>query len=466
MRFALVVILFAIALGACDETHGEHPNVSAIVDDVAARAINEGRIRGLVVVVVQDGSIVLDRGYGLAHIELRLAMTDRSVVDYFSIGKHITAVILLRLAERGELDLDSPAKRYLPEADFEGADVTVRHLLSHTSGLWEEEKDENELPPGFAEPPPDGAVLDWANQGERLASPGETWMYSNGGYLFAGKIAEHLTGETLESLVAEEFAVPLELEAFGGCVDLDDELVPGYSSVAGEVRPIADVDAGWWGGSGNVCGTAGDLMRWWLALRSGRVLPSVSADQLFRPARLHRGNSRADFGYGLGIRIGDFRGSTKIGHTGSGSGGTAVLAEYPDARLAIVTIVNTAGDDVRSASDVEAEIAARLLGADTWSTENIPIPADLLSAAPGHYRSPLYEFCVTAAGKELWRSVGDADAERLHHTGNGKFVSLHGKYGVSVEYFLGTESGEAQWFGYDDNGFPQDLAIRIGDDCS
>ena len=465
MRFALVFIICAIALGACGDTASKDPSAAALVDEVAAKSINEGNIQGLVVVVAQKGSVVLERGYGLAHIESNVAMTDRTVIDYFSIGKHITAAILLRLAERDELNLDSPARLYLPDADFEGADVTVRQLLSHTSGLWEVEQDENELPSKFGEPPPVGAILEWANQGERLADPDETWMYSNGGYLFAGEIAERLTGETLENLLVEELAAPLGLERFGGCADLDAELASGYSYEGGEAGLIADVDAGWWGGSGNVCGTAGDLMRWWLALRSGRVLSSDSSDQMFSPTRLYRENGQTVFGYGLGIRIGEFWGYSKLGHTGSGSGGTAVLAEYPDAGLAILTVVNTAGDGVRNAVDIEAEIAARLLNADTSSPERIPIPEKLLTAAPGLYRSPSYEFCVSARGTELWRSVGNTDAERMRHAGNGQFVSQIGGYGASVEYFLGTESGKAQWFGYDYNGFPQDLAIRVGDEC-
>ncbi len=392
-------------------------------------------------------------------------MTSRTITDYFSIGKHITAAILLRLAEHGKLDLDAPARRYLPDADFEHADVTVRQLLTHTSGLWEIEKNENELPARYAKPPPEGAVLDWANQGERLASPGETWMYSNGGYLFAGKVAERLSGKSLEELLVEDLASPLGLEAFAGCKDLDTVLASGYTYENGEVRLIPEVDAGWWGGAGNVCGTAGDLMGWWLALRSGRVLSTSSMEQMFSPTRLHRKDSQADFGYGLGIRIGEFWGNTKIGHTGSGSGGTAVLAEYPESELAILVIVNTAGNEVPSAADIEAEIAAALLDVDTSMTERSPIPDGVLSSAPGKYRSPDQEFCVSARGMELWRSVDGSDAEPLHHMGGGQFVSMHGGFGLSVEYFLGTESGRAQWFGYKYNGFPQDLAVRVGDEC-
>lgn len=465
IRIAVLLVALATVTLACVHTAVEDQNVLAAVDEITTAPIESGGIQGVAVVIARNGSIIHDRGYGLAHIENNVAMTSRSMHDYFSIGKHMTAAILLRLAERGKVDLDIPATLYLPEADFEEADVTVRQLLTHTSGLWEAEKDENDLPSRYADPPPEGAVLDWANQGERLAGPGETWMYSNGGYMFAGKVAERVSGKALEELLVEELASPLGLEGFAGCKDLDAVLASEYTYTDGEVRPIADVDAGWWGGSGNACGTAGDLMRWWLALRSGRVLSALSLEQMFSPTRLRREAVQADFGYGLGIRVGEFWGNTKVGHTGSGSGGTAVLAEYPESELAIVVIVNTAGDEVASAADIEAEIAATLLELDTSMPERRPIPDDVLTSAPGKYRSPYQEFCVSARGAELWRSIDDSDPEHLYHVGGGQFVSVHGDSGLSVEYFLGTETGRAHWFGYDYNGFPQDLAIRTDDEC-
>jgi CubicO group peptidase (beta-lactamase class C family) len=464
-RIAAFVAL-AMALGGCAADREPHGRTGSVVDEVARRAIGEGKVVGLVVVVARDAEVVFERGYGLADVQTDEPMASEAVLDYFSIGKHATAAILLRLAERGELNLDAPARLYLPEADFEGYDVTTRQLLSHTSGLWEAERDENELPASYRVPPPDGAILAWANQGERLAAPGETWMYSGGGFLFAGEIAERLTGRTFEQLIDEELAGPLGLQNFMGCADVNRDRASAYFIEAGETHRIAEVDPEWFGGAGTVCGTAGDLMRWWLALRSGRVVNASSLDQIFSPTRLRRNGIEADFGYGLGVRLGGYAGHRKIGHTGSGSGGTSVLAEYPDAGLAILVITNTAGDGARSAYELEAEIASTLLGADTGSVADARISDDLLRAAPGVYRSPLGRLCVSARGAELWRSLGNTAPERLRHVGAGRFVAADDAHGAGVEYFLGIGSGSAQWFAYDRHGFPYDLAVRVDDDCS
>jgi CubicO group peptidase (beta-lactamase class C family) len=466
MKPIAVLGALAIALGGCAADTEPHRRIGSVVDNVAGRALGNGKVVGLAVVVARDAAVVFERGYGRANIQTGESMTSNAVLDYFSIGKHATAAILLRLAERGELNLDAPARLYLPDADFEGYDVTTRQLLSHTSGLWEAERDENELPARYRDPPPDGAILAWANQGERLAAPGETWMYSGGGFLFAGEIAERLTGRTLEQLIREELAAPLGLPNFRGCADGNRDRASAYFVRDDETRLIADVHPEWFGGAGTVCGPAGDLMRWWLALRAGRVVNASSLDQIFSPARLQRSGVQAEFGYGLGVRLGTYAGYRKIGHTGSGSGGTSVVAEYPDAGLVILVITNTAGDGVRTASDVEAEIALALLGVDTKSVSDAAIPEELLRAAPGLYRSPVGQLCVSARGAELWRWVGKAAPERLRHVGAGRFVAASDAHSGSVEYFLGVRSGSAQWFAYDRHGFPQDLAVRVADDCS
>ena len=465
MRFVSLVIVLSVMTTACSGSSSEDDKLAVTVDRIVTASVESGHVQGVAVVVAKNGSIVLDRGYGLANIEHNVATTRHTVLDYFSIGKHITATILLRLAERGEVNLDEPAQRYLPDADFEQADVTVRQLLTHTSGLWEAEENENDLPAYYAEPPPPGALLQWANKGERLAGPGETWMYSNGGYLFAGLVAEKVSDKKLEALITDELALPLELESFAGCKDLEQDVQSGYTYDNIDVRPIAKVDAGWWGGSGNVCGTAGDLVRWWLALRSERVISKNSMEQMFSPVTLSRGDQLSDFGYGLGIRIGDFRGHRKIGHTGSGSGGTAVLAEYPESGLVVLVIVNTTGEDVASALDIEAEISASLLELNTALPERRPIPVEVLANAPGEYQSPYAVFCVSARDKELWLSVDHSVPEPMYHSGEGTFVTQHGGASSSVDYFLGTDSGKANWFGYNYNGFPQDLAIRTNDQC-
>jgi hypothetical protein len=143
-----------------------------------------------------------------------------------------------------------------------------------------------------------------------------------------------------------------------------------------------------------------------------------------------------------------------------------VLAEYPDAGLAILVITNTAGDGVRNAYELEAEIASTLLGADTGSVADARISEDLLRAAPGLYRSPLGRLCVSVRDAELWRSSDNTAPERLRHVGAGRFVIADDFHGAGVEYFLGIGSGSAQWFAYDRHGFPDDLAVRVDDDCS
>ncbi len=459
------LVASAFVLGACAAGFEAEPSIRRAADRAAASALNAGNVEGVVVVIAQGGEIVHERGYGRANIETDEAMSPSAMLDYFSIGKSVTAAMLLRTMERGALSLDAPVRSYLPEADLEGAEVTTRQLLSHTSGLWEAESDENRLPEHFRDSPPEGAILLWANQGVRLAAPQSTWMYSNGGFLFAGEIAERVNGRTIEQLIAEEMAAPLGLENFAGCAELAERRAPAYFREAGEVHTIVEIDPEWFGGAGTVCGTAGDLMRWWLALRAGRVVGAGSIEEMFRSSRLERNGAATDFGYGLGVRLGVFRGRRKIGHTGSGAGGTSVLAEYPEADLVILVITNTAGEDVRDARAIEIEIANAVLGVDARDADP-PVSEALLRASPGLYRSPTGLLCVAVRDGALWRAFGDAPPERLRHRGDGRFVGEGDEDEAGVEYFLGVAEGRAQWFAYDAYGFPDDLAVRIGDRCA
>src|SRR5690606_23702143 len=104
------VAALAVVVSACAATPAPHRPTASVVDEVAGRALEGGDVVGLAVVVARDGAVVLERGYGHANLQAHESMTRDAILDYFSIGKHTTAAILLRLAERGDLDLDAPAR--------------------------------------------------------------------------------------------------------------------------------------------------------------------------------------------------------------------------------------------------------------------------------------------------------------------------------------------------------------------
>lgn len=264
-------------------------------------------------------------------------------------------------------------------------------------------------------------------------------------------------------MIAEELAAPLGLKRFAHCAALREVLSPAYHRVEGESRTFPLIDPRWFGASGAVCGTARDLVNWWLALRNGRVVNETSLDAMLTPVEIERNGASASFGYGLGVRMGEFGGYRKIGHTGSAAGGTSVLAEYPDKGLVVAVITNTGGEGATDAREIEAEIATALLDIEHSRVGEPALPEGLAAAATGLYRSVYSDaLCVSFKGQALRRSIDGERPETLRHVGGGRF---RGRSEAAVEYFPGTATSRAEWFALDVWGFPEDLGMRTANAC-
>lgn len=176
-----LILLCTTLIAACGAPAERQLDTSGVIDEIAERELHDGSLSGFAIVVAEHGAIVFDQGYGLRDVGTSERMTSNAVLDYFSVGKHMAAAILLRLAERESIDLDAPASTLLPGADFEGAPVTTRHLLTHSAGLSDPKIDDVNPPDYLIDAPPAGGLLKLANSSGRVAAPGETWWYSNAG---------------------------------------------------------------------------------------------------------------------------------------------------------------------------------------------------------------------------------------------------------------------------------------------
>jgi CubicO group peptidase (beta-lactamase class C family) len=438
------------------------PAVAAVADRIANQYLAQSPIVGLSVTIARDARIVHDAAYGLASRSPDVPAGPAVPFELFSVGKTVTAVLLLSLAERELLDLDAAAGTYVRDLPAPYSSATLRQLLRHSAGNADWTIDENDPEPRFLRPPSRADLLAWFAEGRSAALPDETWLYDNRGFSVAGLVAEEVTGMRYGDLVRTAMAEPLQLHSFGYCPDLARTRAQGYGVVNSAVRPIPPIDFGWFGGAGSLCATTGDLARWWLAVRAGGLISPASLQEWMTPVALERNNVQAQFGYGLGMRLGSYGGHTVIGHTGDGAGGTAILAEYPDDRLLIVVASNTAGPDVPYMIEVQAAIARALLGIDETAPPIAAIGPESLATVPGLYRSPEGSFCVEAVDDALQVSTDEAQAVSLRHVGGGRFTRP-GDESIQ-EYFLGWPD-QTEWFGYAWFGLPMDLATRIADDC-
>ena len=433
--------------------------VDTTVDRISKQILETTPIIGFGVTVMRKGVVVHNAGYGRARLDPRIPADASTRFDYFSVGKHVTTVLVLKLAERGLLHLDSPAGKYLPGLDSNYGSATLRQLLTHTSGMTALEIDERDPAPQHLVVPTRESLLSLIAMGKRVAPPGESWIYCSDGFVVAATIAEQLTGISYRELVQRELAEPLGLADFGF------ELTPsaqGYSIEQDTPVPIKAVPYEWFSGAGSIRGTTMDLARWWVALQRGQVVGERSLVEMTTPTRLARKGKTAEFGYGLGIRLGRLAGHRMVGHTGDAAGGTAVLVEYPDDNLLIVVATNTRGRNVPYAISIQTEIARALLGIEIGKPLDRATPKALLAGAPGFYVHAEGSFCVSASGGSLFAAQDNAKPVRLLHEGDGVFRP--DGYPGAEEYFLGGP-GRTMWFAYRHHGFPMDLATRTEDVC-
>lgn len=336
--------------------------VEAVADSVARAQIAAGIAPGVSLAVAQDGEVVFARGYGLADVEQAVAARPETAYEIRSVTKQFTAALVMRLVEAGTLSLDAPITTHLPDFPTRGRKVTVRHLLSHTSGL-----------PDYAfrhESTPQWHRLDllyeemldlWAGRPFE-SEPGDQHSYNNFGYYLLGEIVGRVTGLPWTVTLERDVLRPLGLDHTGACDAR--QIVPGrargYERYEGQFVNAPYVSLGVFGGAGALCSTVGDLARWSHLLHSGRVVSPASLAQMTAPTRLAGGDTVP---YGFGLELDRIHGRRAVLHGGTRPGFGSYLVHYPDDGLTVVVLMNS-GASRAVAPAMEAALSRAAFGAD------------------------------------------------------------------------------------------------------
>ena len=309
---------------ACPAQEG----VSARVDEFVNAEMRRQRIPGLSLAVLRDGQPILIKGYGLANVEHEVPVKSETVFQSGSMGKQFTATAVLTLVEDGRLSLDDKVGKYLPDAPEGWKEITVRHLLTHTSGL-------GDYPPEF------DLRRDYTED-ELLAvikatplnyPTGAGWDYSNLGYVLSGILIRKVTGKFYGDYLAERVFKPLGMTR--ARVISEADIVPNraasYRLAGGELK-----NQGWVSPSMNTTAdgslylTALDMAKWDAALYTARPLKQSTLAQMWTPVRLERIQARARADGNLPTRV---RAARRPTHRGQGAAGGGAGQEGSAAAL-------------------------------------------------------------------------------------------------------------------------------------
>lgn len=334
---ALLLTLAHFPLEAAPRTRGvRHPSLpiaQAAVATEARKAAESALMAGVPAVqiaVSERGWITYSAAFGMSDRESAIEATPRSVLQTGSLTKQFTAAAILRLAERGALTLDDPIEKFVPEFNPPGATITLRHLLSHTSGV-------TILPADPYSPMTREQFITLINGQPLQFTPGSKWSYSNAGFRLLGYAIESITGTSFADFVHREFVLPLGLIDTGVCGTSNLPVPEGYGVLQGTWTGMRALHMSVPFAAGALCSTASDLVRWSHLLATGGVILPASYATMTSPAPLAN-NTFAS--YGLGLSLENQLGRPAVWHTGGISGFLSSLLYFPDDDIAVAVIIN------------------------------------------------------------------------------------------------------------------------------
>jgi CubicO group peptidase (beta-lactamase class C family) len=320
--------------------------LSSQADEVVRAQMREQKIPGVSLAVMRDGKIVKATGYGLANVELNVPVKPGSVFHSESVGKTFTAVGVLILVEEGKVGLDDKITKYFPGAPAIWKDVTVRQLMTHTSGItdyagefsgkplvnFRQDYTEDEMVRIIAAQP-----LDF--------QPGEKRMYSNSGYMLMGPLIRRVTGKNWADFLQERIFGPLGMTSTRVISEAD--IIPnrtsGYHLVNGQwkntdwIAPSLNTTA-----DGTLYTNVLDMAKWDDALSTEKILKRTTIDQMWVPIKLNNGTT---FPQGLCFRIDDVNGHRLAWKDGVFQGYTTIMSRYLDDHLTVVLLTNLGEDE-------------------------------------------------------------------------------------------------------------------------
>jgi len=339
-RFSLIVMLLAAgaASGGDITLRGLSAETQRKIDAAVAEVLEKTGAPSASIAIARDGRIVYLRGYGDARLEPKTPAEPGMRYAIGSVSKQFTAAAILLLQQDGKLSLDDKVAKYFPDLS-RANDITIRQLLSHTSGYQDYWPQDYMFPLMVEAVTPEGIMDRWARKPLDY-EPGTQWQYSNTGYVIAGRIVEKVSGKPLFQFLQERIFTPLQMKSVQ---DFDREPLSagnagGYTSFAlGPPRAAGASGAGWLFGAGELAMTAEDLARWDISIIN-RGLLSESSYRALETDTLLTSGVGTRYGLGVGVRLENER--RKIAHDGAVIGFTADNRVYPDDRTAIVVLVN------------------------------------------------------------------------------------------------------------------------------
>ena len=418
---SLIILLFVLCFVSVSAA--EFEKIDGYVETSMARQ----KIPGVAVAIVEGGRIKYAKGFGYANVEHKVPVTVDTIFQTGSVGKQFTAAAVMLLAEEGKLGYDDPVSKHIAGTPSTWSGITIRHLLTHTSGL-------GDYPEGFdyRKDYTEKDLMAIVTKSKLSFQPGEKWSYSNFGYVTLGILIREVSGKYFGDFLKDRVFGPAGMKTARVISESDivpnraagyvlrDGILQNQNWVAPSLNTTAD---------GALYMTLKDMARWDAALYKGGLFKPATLEEAWRPIPLTNGKT---FGYGFGWSLDEVPGGKVVEHGGSWQGFKAHISRFLDAKTTVIVFANLAQADT---SSLARGIASRIdpkLGKPKQSAIEDKDPtvtklfrkvlADTATGKPDkedftdEAKEKLYPFLVQGAG--FIKSLGEIEKIELLESGN------------------------------------------------
>jgi CubicO group peptidase (beta-lactamase class C family) len=314
------------------------PDLSAGIDSIFADVDND-RSPGAAVLIVKDGEVIFNKGYGMANLETAIPVTSTTVFDIASLSKQFTGMAISMLIEEGRLSEEDDIRKYLPVMAYHGDIITISHLLHHTSGIRDWTGTLSLAGVNIHGIVTFDQVLRMAyNQKELNFPPGTEHSYSNTNYNLLARIIQRVTGESFPIWMMNNIFSPLRMNDTHFRDDRSAIIknnATGYFMWKDSLRTVSDNLTAV--GSSALHTTTKDIGKWLINLHDPIVGNRSVIDRMFKPGTLNNGDQVP---YSFGFDIDEYRGYRKLHHSGGWVAFSTHLAYFPEEDLSVAILNN------------------------------------------------------------------------------------------------------------------------------
>ncbi|MDP9174338.1 MAG: beta-lactamase family protein [Planctomycetota bacterium] len=347
-HLAMIILGLAASLAQADPSTEK-------VDAFVSQQLQSRHIPGISVGILQDGKVLLATGFGFGNVELSTPATADTVYGVMSMTKQFTAAAILMLADENKLALDDQIGKYVSDAPTVWNDVTIRHLLTHTSGI----PDYTDAPGFFQAIRTDSTpqeLIQPLKSKPLQFPPGTKWRYSNTNYYLLGIIIEKASGASFGRFIDARIFQPAGMAAsrLNDLTDVIPNRASGYQWIGENVDRPPTVVTGYHGrknvlqnaiyisptrlwAAGGAVSSVNDLIRWEQTLAAGKLLKAETVQEMSRACKLPDGKETE---YGFGNELGVIKGHHFSGHQGSGVGFNSSLLRLDDDHITVIVLCN------------------------------------------------------------------------------------------------------------------------------